>query len=179
MINKVLIPFMLILFSSSVLAGSWDDFKSEFEDLMEGLIKFGEQAERDYTLGQLTKLHRDLLRIERSKEDLIFILKKPNIFGDNLEETLTEAKSSTESARNRLKNIGDRVARLSNSASQLEQILSESIRSRKSWLSQVDLSNARSSKHLIEEGEKAVKALNSSRKALEQYLRSVQIPTRH
>ena len=166
------IAFLLLMsFSASVLAGPWNDFKNEFKDLIEEMSSFGDEAERNYTIGQLTKLHRDLLRIERSKEDIIFILNHPGIFEDNKSEILIEAKQATESARTRLKNIGDRVARLSEHASTIEQILSNSLRSRKSWLSQVDFSHSTHSEYLIEEGEMAIKSINYSRKHLERFLR--------
>jgi hypothetical protein len=168
---KHLLIFLFLFYPSVSVAGPWEEFQNEFKQLMDGLTQFGEEAERDYTLGQMAKLHRDLLRVERSKEDLVFILENPKIYYGNLAETLAEAIESTESSRERLEEIGNKVAVLSKNASELEQILSDSLRSRKSWLSQVDLSNARGSDHLIDEGKQAIKALRSSRKKLEEYLR--------
>ncbi|MBA6340970.1 hypothetical protein H4J59_08210 [Colwellia sp. MB02u-10] len=168
---KNLLIFLFLFYPSVSVAGPWEEFQSEFKQLMDGLIELGEEAERDYTLGQMAKLHRDLLRVERSKEDLVFILENPNIYYENLAETLAEARESTESSRKRLEDIGNKVAVLSKNASELEQILSDSLRSRKSWLSQVDLSNVRGSDNLIDEGKHAIKALRSSRIKLEEYLR--------
>lgn len=171
MINRAVFFIFVMIFSSSTLASPWEKFTSEFKNLIESLSQLGDVAERDYTLGQMTKLHRDLLNIERSKEDLISILENHEIYKDNLSDTLSAARSSTESARERLYNIRYKVTLLSESASELEQILSDSLRSRKSWLSQVDLSNARNGKHLILEGKQAIEALKSARKELESFLR--------
>lgn len=168
---KCIVILLLMSFSANSVAGPWEDFKDEFKGLMENLTTFGEEAERDYTLDQLAKLHRDLFKIERSKEDLVFILKNPDIYSENFEDTLADARESTESARDRLKDLGDKVARLSESASVIEQILSETLRERKAWLSKVDLSNATTNKDLIKDGESAIKAISHSRKSLEKYLR--------
>ena len=176
---KIKFIFLALIFVSfSANANPWKEFKSGFKDLMEDLTEFGKEAERDFTISQLTKLHRDLLRIERSKEDLVFILKNPNIYYENLEETLLEAKESTESARNRLKNIRNRVALLSESASLIEQTLSDSLMARKSWLSQIQLSNPRIGGALFKDAKLAIKSLKYSRKNLEKYLRDEQKPNK-
>jgi hypothetical protein len=87
---KHLLIFLLLLSPSVSVAGPWEEFQNEFKQLMDGLTQFGEEAERDYTLGQMAKLHRNLLRVERSKEDLVFILENPKIYYGNLAETLAE-----------------------------------------------------------------------------------------
>ena len=67
---KHLVIFLFLFYTSVSIAGPWEEFQSEFKQLMDSLTQFGVEAERDYTIGKMAKLHRDLLRVEQSKEDL-------------------------------------------------------------------------------------------------------------
>jgi len=163
---------LLGMSSHPVSAGPWAGFPQDFIALMRSVATIGDEAAKDYVLGQLTKLHRDLYLIERDKQYLIQLMERPGLVDENVSEVLKDLKDTTEHARERLKGIGDRVARLSADASRLETHLNEALTSRKYWLSRINVNDPRDSNldQLLAEGRTAIKAVHDSRIELERFL---------
>mgnify|MGYP001409765225 CR=1 FL=1 len=158
---------------ASAQSGPWQSFTNGFVSFIELLSNIGDVAEREYLEDQLSGLHEDLFEIEKDKEHLLTVLRRPVMSDSNgrCVRLLKDLEMDVKKTQSRLRNIGARVARVSAKASQLEMQMDTALFSRKSWLTTLNGScSINSDNNLMSEGQHALESVRAARKNLEMFL---------
>lgn len=164
---------LVLLPIQPVTAGPWEDFGKTFGLFIQQLDGMQTTAKKEYTIDQLSRLHKDLFQLEKKQEYLILMLEKPGMIDNNLSSSIFALRKRANAARGKIKRIGKKVPSLSKQTNKLQKQLYRSTHSKKSWPSSIkkyDIPDYHLDHYLLTEGKNSLQITHDSRKALEKFL---------
>ncbi|MDH5394070.1 MAG: hypothetical protein OEY11_12850 [Gammaproteobacteria bacterium] len=172
---KLVTSLILLFFIQTANAQSWKDFGAVFQVFLEKLDTVKVSSGKEYSVDQLSKLHRDLYALEKDQQYLVIMMETPGMIDNNLQVSLEGLRSKSNAVRTKIKRIGRKLSALSKQSSKLQKMLYRLTYSKKFWPSKmrkVDMPDYHLQHFILTEGRNAYQVTHNARKDLEEFLKT-------